>query len=101
MRGSGNGRHTTIAKHMPSAHCRYADWTIERIRREATAIGACTAVFCDVVLAERPHPEQGFRACLGILRLVIVSSGCFRVTIRAICGGVHNLATLQRWVSEP
>jgi transposase len=70
MRGSGNGRHTTIAEHMPSAHRRFADWTIERIRREATAIGACTAVFCDVVLAERPHPEQGFRACMGILRLV-------------------------------
>ena len=59
MRGSGNGRHTTVAEHMPSAHRRFADWTIERIRREATAIGACTAVFCDVVLAERPHPEQG------------------------------------------
>ncbi len=70
MRGSGNGRHTTVAEHMPSAHRRFADWTIERIRREAAAIGACTAVFCDVVLAERPHPEQGFRACLGILRLV-------------------------------
>lgn len=70
MRGSGNGRHTTIAEHMPSAHRRFADWTIERIRREAAAIGSCTTVFCDVVLAERPHPEQGFRACMGILRLV-------------------------------
>lgn len=70
MRGSGNGRHTTIAEHMPSAHRRFADWTVERIRREAAKIGVCTALFCDVVLAERPHPEQGFRACMGVLRLV-------------------------------
>ena len=34
MRGSGNGRHTTIADHMPSSHRRYADWTVERIRRK-------------------------------------------------------------------
>jgi transposase len=82
MRGSGNGRHTTIADHMPSAHRRFADWTIERIKREAAAIGACTAVFCDTVLAERPHPEQGFRACLGILRLV---KGFGRERVEAAC----------------
>src|SRR6516165_8190384 len=31
MRGAGRGRHTTIPEHMPSAHRRYAAWTIERI----------------------------------------------------------------------
>ena len=24
---------------------------------------------CAAILADRPHPEQGFRSCLGILRL--------------------------------
>jgi hypothetical protein len=33
MRSSGNGKHTTLADHMPSSHRRYADWTIGRIRR--------------------------------------------------------------------
>lgn len=69
-RNSGNGKHTTVPEHMPSSHRRYADWTIERIRREATAIGPATAMLCEVILECRPHPEQGFRACMGILRLV-------------------------------
>jgi len=69
MRGSGNGKHTTIADHMPSSHRRYADWTIGRIRRDAALIGPATAALCDLILERRPHPEQGFRSCLGVLRL--------------------------------
>ena len=69
MRGAGRGRHTTVAEHMPSSHRRYAEWTIERIGREAAAIGPDTAKLVALILESRPHPEQGFRACLGILRL--------------------------------
>ena len=39
MRGSGNGRHTTIPEHMPSSHRRYGDWTPAKIREEAQRIG--------------------------------------------------------------
>src|SRR5882762_6018772 len=70
LRSSGNHRHTTVADHMPSSHRRYADWTVERIRREAAAIGPATAALCELILERRPHPEQGFRSCLGIVRLV-------------------------------
>jgi len=63
-------RPTTVPEHMPSAHRRYRDWTHERIRREAQAVGPDTAVLVDVILRSRPHPEQGFRSCVGILRLV-------------------------------
>jgi transposase len=69
LRSSGNGRHTTIPEHMPSSHRRYADWTIERFRRQAASIGPSVALLCDLILEHRPHPEQGFRACLGIVRL--------------------------------
>lgn len=68
-RASGNGKHTTIPDHMPSAHRRFADWTIERIRREASAMGPEIALLCEKILADRPHPEQGFPACMGIIRL--------------------------------
>jgi transposase len=61
--------HTTIDKHMPSAHRRYAGWTHERLREDAAAIGPDTACLVDAILRKKPHPEQGFRACLGILRL--------------------------------
>jgi transposase len=69
MRMSGNRKHTTIPEHMPSAHRRYAGWTIERIRQDARLIGPATAALCEQILEARPHPEQGFRACLGIVRL--------------------------------
>jgi transposase len=54
---------------MPSSHRRYRDWTHERIRREAAAIGDDAAMLIDLILRSRPHPEQGFRSCIGILRL--------------------------------
>src|SRR6201995_2628762 len=68
LRASGNHRHTTVREHMPSSHRRYADW--ERIHPEAASIGPATATLCELILERRPHPEQGFRACLGIVRLV-------------------------------
>lgn len=70
MRGSGNGKHTTIEEHMPSSHRRYAGWTIERIRHDTAAIGPSAAALCELILEERSHPEQGFRTSLGIVRLV-------------------------------
>jgi transposase len=70
MRSSGNHRHSTVPEHMPSSHRRYADWTIDRIRRDAASIGPATTTLCELILERRPHPEQGFRACIGILRLV-------------------------------
>src|ERR1700757_1722374 len=63
-------RPTTVPEHMPSAHRRYRDWTHERIRHEAQTVGPDAAVLVDVILRSRPHPEQGFRSCIGILGLV-------------------------------
>jgi transposase len=62
-------RPTTLAEHMPSSHRRYRDWTHERILREAAAIGDDTAALVEIILRSRPHPEQGFRSCIGILGL--------------------------------
>jgi len=70
LRSSGDCKHTTVQEHMPSSHRRYADWTIDRIRRDAAAIGPATGALCELILEQRSHPEQGFRACLGIVRLV-------------------------------
>jgi len=54
---------------MPSAHRRCAEWTRERLQRDARGIGPATEALILAVMARRPHPEQGFRTCLGILRL--------------------------------
>ncbi|MER9559868.1 IS21 family transposase [Mesorhizobium sp. M0323] len=69
QRRYGGPRHGTDPDHMPSSHRRYAEWTPERFRRWATSIGPQTEGLVIAILASRPHPEQGFRTCLGILRL--------------------------------
>src|SRR3954465_11067062 len=61
--------HTTIADHMPSAHRRYGKWTPGGLIAAGERIGPSTAAFFQAVIAARPHPEQGFRTCLGILSL--------------------------------
>jgi len=63
------GGHTTLDAHRPRSHQRYLEWTPERLVRWASTIGPFTAVLVDKILQSRPHPEQGFRSCLGILRL--------------------------------
>ena len=83
QRMSGNHKHTTVPEHMASSHRRYAGWTIARIRQDAAAIGPATSALCDLILDERSHPEQGFRACLGIVRLV---KGFGRERVNAACG---------------
>jgi transposase len=69
-RGPPNRGHTTLPEHMPSSHRRYADWTLERIKREAGEIGPNASALVEIILREKRHPEQGFRSCLGIVRLV-------------------------------
>ena len=61
-------KHGTDPEHMPSSHRRYAEGTPDRLRRWAGKIGPNTEGLITAVLASRPHPEQGFRTCLGILR---------------------------------
>jgi transposase len=68
VRSSSNRRHTTVRDHMPSSHQRHADWTPERLQRQADEIGPKTSALIAVIQREKAHPEQGFRACIGILR---------------------------------
>lgn len=97
MRGSGNGHHTTINDHMPSSHRRYADWTIERIVAEAGNLGPSVQLLCEMILRDRPHPEQGYRSCLGILRLAR-SYGAARLdaaALRALEIGARNYGSAK------
>jgi transposase len=68
-RSSLRGRHTTVAEHMPKSHQAHLEWSPERIGRWAASIGPCTQQLVEAIFADRPHPEQGYRSCLGILRL--------------------------------
>ena len=60
---------TTDPAHMPESHRRYAAWTPSRIIAWAERTGEATAELVAEIMARRPHPEQGFRSALGIMRL--------------------------------
>ena len=69
LRSYLRGRHTTVPEHMPSSHRAHLEWSPARITGWAHSIGAHTEALVAAILADRPHPEQGYRSCLGILRL--------------------------------
>jgi len=63
------GRHTTQTAHMPESHRQQGEWTPERLSGWAAKIGPATEQIILKVLSSRQHPQQGYRSCLGILRL--------------------------------
>jgi transposase len=60
---------TTIPEHMPHAHRAHLEWSPSRLIRWGATVGPHTAALVEQILASRPHPEQGYRSCLGLLRL--------------------------------
>jgi transposase len=69
IRSYQKGRHTTVKEHMPKSHQKWAQWTPDRFIRWAGKIGPHTQTLIETILNSRAHPQQGFRSCLGILRL--------------------------------
>jgi transposase len=64
------GGHTTNPQHMPRAHQKHLEWTPSRLIEWAAKTGEQTRGLVEEILLDRPHPEQGYRSCLGIIRLV-------------------------------
>ena len=69
VRLTGRGRFSTQLAHMPRAHRAHAEWTPSRLIAWAEQTGAATGRLVAGILERRPHPEQGYRACLGLMRL--------------------------------
>jgi transposase len=69
QRSSRKSAFTTLAAHMPPEHRKWSEWNPERLLRWARQIGPATREAIEKILASRTHQEQGFRACLGVLRL--------------------------------
>ena len=104
----GGRRHGTDPEHMPSAHRRGAcpragrrpdpgaEWTVERFQRWARSVGPDTEGLIIAILAHRPHPEQGFRTCLGVMRLLrgLDPVRAERVAARAVEIGALNYKSI-------
>jgi transposase len=69
VRSWRKGGFTTDPTHRPKAHNEHLEWTPSRLIRWAEKTGPNTATVVTRLLEERPHPEQGYRPCLGIMRL--------------------------------
>lgn len=59
----------TLPEHMPSSHRAHAEWTPSRLIGWAQKTGPAAGRVVSEILKSRPHPEQGYRACLGLMRL--------------------------------
>jgi transposase len=70
VRSRLGNKYTTLPEHMPSSHRRYAEWTPARMLRQAANIGPATVALFEAIMRAKPHPEQGFRSCLGIIGLL-------------------------------
>ena len=63
------GKHTTLPEHMPKSHRKHMQWTPGRFLNWATQVGPATTTLVKHLLECKPHPEQGYRSCLGLLNL--------------------------------
>jgi transposase len=96
-RSHEKGRHTTVPEHMPVAHREHAHWTPARLIAWAGKTGPATARLIETLMARRAHPQQAFRACLGIMRLgktygdARLEAAC----VRALSIGAHSYRSLE------
>jgi transposase len=63
------GHHTTVPDHMPASHRAHLEWTPGKLIDWGKRVGISAAAVVTWQLEHRPHPEQGYRACLGLQRL--------------------------------
>jgi len=69
VRSYQRGGHTTLPEHMPKSHRAHAEWSPKRLIQWGESIGVSTGAIVEHLLRSKPHPEQGYRACLGLLAL--------------------------------
>ena len=91
-RSSRKGHYATLAEHMPAAHRAHAEWSPGKLLTWAASVGPSTAELVKRLLMEKRHPEQGYRACLGLMRLTR-NHGRTRMEAaceRALAVGAHH-----------
>ena len=69
VREHGKRRYITDPAHMPASHRAHLEWTPQRLIRWAGTVGPAAAAVTGRILETRPHPEHGYRACLGLMSL--------------------------------
>jgi len=106
--------YTTCPEHMPAAHRAHAGWTPSRLVGWGNGVGEPVGRLVEHILSSRPHPEHGYRACMGLRRLVsrygaerVVAAWCSPTAASifytwgtfATCAGPRNSAGSWWWRS--
>lgn len=92
-RSTRPGGQTTVIAHMPEAHRQHHRWSPGRFLTWAQTIGPSTQALVQHLLENRPHPELGYRACLGLLNL---EKGYGKERLEAACLHAVHLGTLTQ-----
>lgn len=87
------GSHSTCTEHMPKAHRAHLEWTPGRFLNWANEIGESTREVVKHLLWTRPHPEMGYRSCLGLLSL---EKRYGRARLEAACRRARDIGALHR-----
>ena len=91
IRSREGGKTVTINDHRPKSHREHLEWTPSRMIDWAAKIGPNTARLFERIMSDKPHPEMGFRGCLGIIRLANrysstrVEAACERALLTGAC----------------
>ena len=101
-KNSRKGGYSTIADHMPTAHRAHADWSPSRLMNWASTIGPATGELVKRLLMEKQHPEQGYRACLGLMRLArnVGRERMEAACTRALAIGTHRYRSVASILSK-
>jgi len=89
-RDDRRGRHTTVEDHRPKSHQEFLSWTPAKIISMAQKIGLETVGMVESIMNGKQYPEQGYRACLGILRLAKTYSNA---RLEAACARGQRIGT--------
>lgn len=92
MRSTQKGGYSTIAEHMPAAHRAHAQWSPGKLLRWGQTVGISTGELVKRLLMEKRHPEQGYRSCLGLMRLArtVGHARLEAACTRALAIGAHR-----------
>jgi len=99
-------KHTTLPEHMPKSHQKFLEWTPSRIIAWAGKNGPHTQALVTRIIESRRHPEQGFRSCLGVIRLAKhfteqrLEAACERALSLNACSFKHVKSILENSIDK-
>lgn len=102
QRLDGKRLFSTQPGHMPRSHREYLEWSPSRLISWAEKTGPSTGTLVAEILQRRDHPEQGYRTCLGIMRLGRThdSARLEAACARAVQLGSYNYRTVKNILSS-